>query len=206
MMVIVANQGPAIIPDSYQLPPFTLVLNGKQYRELIDRWGYPLDTRPRDVDARLVELADIQLTPVKNPPEPCTEPNSLAYAANQARVRVQTGATPTTVVLVRFGTGPTRIGDLGPNQTAVMTLPGPFPIGPGRSARRGLRREPRAGPVASCASTHDSGGTIRLLQTSVPTLTVRFSRLSAVDVAFGIVVAVSLVAYLHISRRVQLRR
>ena len=136
MMVIVANQGPAIIPDSYQLPPFTLVLNGKQYRELIDRWGYPPDTRPRDVDARLVELADIQLAPVKNPAEPCTEPNSLAYAAKQARVRVQTGATPTTVVLVRFGTGPTRIGDLGPNQTAIMTLPGSFPIGPGRSARR----------------------------------------------------------------------
>ena len=41
-----------------------------------------------------------------------------------ARVRVQTGATPTTVVLVRFGAGPTRIGDLGPNQTAIMTLPG----------------------------------------------------------------------------------
>ena len=143
-MVIVANQGPAIIPDSYQLPPFTLVLNGKQYRGRIDRWGYPPDTRPRDVDARLVELADIQLTPVKNPPEPCTEPNSLAYAAKQARVRVQTGATPTTVVLLRFGGQPTPIGDLGPNQTAIMTLPGlvsdrPWAIGapgPAPSAHR----------------------------------------------------------------------
>ena len=124
MMVIVANQGPAVIPDSYQLPPFTLGLTGKQYREVVDRWGYPPDTRPRDVDARLVELADIRLVPVKSPAEPCTAPNSLAYASGAARVRVQTGATPTTVVLVRFGTGPTRIGDLGPNQTAVMTLPG----------------------------------------------------------------------------------
>ena len=159
MMVIVANQGPAVIPDSYQLPPFTLVLTGKQYRELIDRWGYPPDTRPRDVDARLVELADIRLVPVKNPAEPCTEPNSLAYAAEQARVRVQTGATPTTVVLLRFGdrtdshrrSRPEPDCDHDPSGARFRSALG--------DRRAGcLRRAPRDGPVASYATTHDSAG------------------------------------------------
>ncbi len=166
MMVIVANQGPAVIPDSYQLPPFTLGLNGKQYREVIDRWGYPPDTRPRDVDARLVELADIRLVPVKNPAEPCTEPNSLAYAAKRRGCECRRARRPRPSCWYGSATGPTRIGDLGPNQTAIMTLPGSFPIGPGRSARRALashsrmaRERHRAGEPARYPGTRSRAPT-----------------------------------------------
>ena len=82
--------------------------------------------RQQNIDARLVESGIVHLEPVDTPAEPCTRPESVLSVPGKttARVRLHTTANrPTNVVFQRFGAVATPIGELGPNQAAVLELP-----------------------------------------------------------------------------------
>jgi hypothetical protein len=125
--LVVANLGPAAVPDNVQYTLHLGFVTAGQYRQLVHEYGRPFDTTTTAPDADIIRLGHIRLTPELRPGSvACAARPTVLAVPPDSNVVVRTGAQASRVAVRRFGARFVPLGEVGANSSATITLPGLF--------------------------------------------------------------------------------
>jgi hypothetical protein len=132
--MIVLNLGPGVIPDNATVRfDIYTTMTARAYRGLIDKYGAPPGTRPRDPDAAIVSLGPIKPVLVNAAPATCTalhDPSVIQATADSRSLTdtwtnlvLRAGPNNTVIQVRRFQSSWVTIGEIGAGSTARIDLP-----------------------------------------------------------------------------------
>lgn len=121
--LVVANLGPAVVPDETELAMGGLMrLTAAEYRTVVNRLGPPPGTQPKWPDAALIELGGIRPMPVATSSAPC-RPLSGSTVAFRQSIWIRAGPSPVDIQLRLVGPKWVDIGALAPGQEVRVAVP-----------------------------------------------------------------------------------
>ena len=126
-LAVVANIGPRAVPDDVLYTLHLGFITAGQYRELVDEYGTPFDTKVAAPDAAIVRLGNIEpRVQPRAPSPPCAPRRTVVRVPADAVVTVRTEAQGTRVNVRRFGAQYVPVGQVPADSSATLTLPGLF--------------------------------------------------------------------------------